>query len=202
MIRKTLLTLCLGVLTLATNDVSAQDKPTLGPDDYDQWERLGAAVLSPDGAWIAVSINRVSDEGELRIHRTDSDSLVVVAFGTRPAFSSGGAWIAYSIGVSPDARDAAEEGDDPVHNSLGLLNLVTGEQEEIEDVESFSFSEDSVYMAIRRYKPEDKESEGADVIVRTVAIGSLMSFGNVSGLGVAGRGSPAGAHHRCGRAGR
>ena len=168
-------------LTWGATDLLAQDEPTLGPDDYDQWERLGGATLSPDGTWMAVSISRVSDEGELRIHRTDSDSVVVVPYGTRPTFTNDGAWLAYSIGVSPDERDAAR-GSGPVRNSLGLMNLRTGEQEEIEDIQSFSFSDDGAYLAIRRYKPEDKDSEGVDVIVRTMATGALMSFGNVSAL--------------------
>ena len=167
-------------LTWGATDVFAQDEPTLGSNDYDQWERLGGGVLSPDGTWMAVSIGRVNDEGELRVHRTDSDSVVVVAFGTRATFTKDGAWLAYSIGVSPDAREAAQGARSPVRNTLGLMNLLTGEQEEIEDIQSFSFSDDGAYLAIRRYKPEDKESDGVDVIVRTMATGAQMSFGNVS----------------------
>ena len=89
-------------LALAATTITAQDRPTLGEDDYDQWERLGPAVLSPQGLWLAVSVGRVSDENELRIHQTDSDSVVVVSYGTRPAFSADGAWLAYAIGVSED----------------------------------------------------------------------------------------------------
>ena len=104
MIRKTIIALSLVCLTAGMTDILAQDVPTLGPDDYDQWESLGNGVLSPSGNWLAVLINRVSDEDELRIHRTDTDSSVVVSFGTRPVFSSDGAWLAYMIGVSPDER--------------------------------------------------------------------------------------------------
>jgi dienelactone hydrolase len=170
------------VLAAGAVGLAAQEKPTLAPDDYDRWERLGQAVLSPDGNWLAVSIGRVNDENELRVHRTDSDSVVVVPLGARPAFSDDGAWLSYSIGVSPDEREAARKRDETVHNALGLLNLATGEQERIEDIESFSFSPDGAYLAIRRYKPEDKESDGVDVIVRTLASGDLMSLGNVSSI--------------------
>ncbi len=149
-------------------------------DDYDQWERLGAATLSRDGTWMAVSIGRVSDEGELRVHRTDSDSVVVIPFGSRPSFSSDGAWLAYSIGVSGDERRRMERNDRPVRNALGLLDLRTGAQEKIEAIQSFSFSEDSRYLAIKRYKPDDKESAGVDVIVRDMSSGSVLSFGNVA----------------------
>ena len=180
MIRKTIIALSLSCLIAGMTNVLAQDMPTLGPDDYDQWESLGNGVLSPSGNWLAVLINRVSDEGELRIHRTDTDSLVVAPFATRPAFSSDGTWLAYAIEMSPEEQDAAQKADEPVHNSMGLLNLSTGDQETINHIESFSFSDDGAYLAIQRYKPEDKESDGVDVVIRTMATGSVMSFGNVS----------------------
>ncbi len=160
----------------------AQQKPTLAPDDYGKWERLGPAVLSPDGRWLAAAVSRVNDENELRIHTTDSDSVVVVAYGSRPAFSDDGRWLAYAIGVSPAERKKLEAARQPVRSSLGLLNLGSGEQEQIDDVESFSLSDDGLYLAFRRYKPEDKESSGVDAVVRELASGSSLSFGNVSAL--------------------
>ena len=167
---------------LLTSDAVAQQKPTLTPDDYGQWETLGQATLSPDGLWLAVGISRVNDEAELRIHRTDSDSVVVVPFGRSPRFSDDGAWLAYAIGISPDEREALQERREPVRNDMGLLNLRTGEQETIEDISSFSFSGDGRHLALRRYEPEEQESAGADAIVRSLASGASISFGNVGAL--------------------
>ena len=174
--------LALAAVAPATAGLHAQQKPTLTPDDYGQWERLGPAALSPDGAWMAVSISRVNDENELRVHATDSDSVVVVPFGSRPSFSADGRWLAYAIGVSPDERKRLEASKTPVRNALGLLDLRSGEQEEIDEVESFSLSDDGRYLAMRRYKPDGKESSGVDVVVRELATGSTLSFGNVSAL--------------------
>ncbi|MDE2974524.1 MAG: prolyl oligopeptidase family serine peptidase [Gemmatimonadota bacterium] len=160
--------------------VQAQERPSLTVDDYGRWERLGAAVLSPDGRWVAVEIGRVNDEDELRIHSTDSDSVVAVPFAAHPAFSSDGRWLAYSIGVSPDERERMRKRERPVRNDLGLLDLRTGDRETVEGIRSFSFSEDALYLALRRYKPDGKKSDGADVVVRELASGkTLMSFGNV-----------------------
>lgn len=159
---------------------TGQQKPTLTAADYDRWERLGGATLSQNGQWMAVSIGRVNDEDELRIHQTRSDSVVVVPFGTRPAFSSDGRWVAYGIGVSPDEREEAEEEDRQVFDKLGLLNLMTGVQTTRDNFESFTFSDDGRYLALRRYKPKDKESAGVDVVVHDLANGTDMSFGNVS----------------------
>ena len=167
-------------LALPPAALQAQEKPTLTVDDYGQFERLGLATLSPDGNWMAVSISRVNDEGELRIHATGSDSVVVVAYATRPVFSSDNLWLAYSIGVSPDERERMQESRQPVKNKLGLLNLRTGEQETIDDIQSFSFSDNGLFLALRLYKPEGKESDGVDVLVRDMATGSSISHGNVT----------------------
>ncbi|MDX1494780.1 MAG: prolyl oligopeptidase family serine peptidase, partial [Longimicrobiales bacterium] len=160
--------------------LSAQEKPTLTEDDYGKWERLGPATISADGEWLAVAISRVNDENELRIHSTTSDSVVVVEYGTRPTFSDDGRWLAYSIGMSEDAREAARRRDQPVRNKLGLLNLETGEQSTRNDIAAFSFSPDGSYIALRRYKPEDKESDGVDIVVHDLAEGTDMLFGNIS----------------------
>ncbi len=160
--------------------VAAQEQPTLGADDYDQWESLGQASLSPDGLWLAVVVRRVDETSELRIHRTDSDSVVIVAEGSRPEFGADGNWLALAIGVSPDERERLGERGDPVRNGVGLLNLRTGEREEIEALQSFAFSDDGRYLALRRYGPQESESDGADVLVRDLTGGGSMSFGNVS----------------------
>ena len=168
---------------LAAPAFAQEEKPTLTVDDYGQWERLGGATLSPDGRWMAAGISRVNDEGELRVHSTDSDSVVVIPFATRPVFSGDNRWLAYSIGVSPDQRERMQEQRQPVRTKLGLLDFQTGEQETIDDIQTFTFSEDGRYLALRRYKPQEKESSGVDVVVRDMADGSTLSFGNVAGHG-------------------
>ena len=181
--RTPILSLALTIVAGSLAGLNAQAKPTLASDDYGQWERLGTGVLSPDGGWLAVGVGRVDDENELRVHATDSDSVVVVAFGSRPAFTRDGRWLVYAIGVSPDERDRMEEQEKPVQSALGLLNLRDGEQERIDAVESFSLSEDGRYLAFRRYKPEGKASAGVDVVVRDLESGASLSFGNVSEMG-------------------
>ena len=174
--------LAVAVGLVSAMPLSAQEKPALTEDNYDQWERLGAAVLSPNGAWMAVSVGRVSEEGELRIHSTRSDSVVIVPFGSRPMFSSDNRWVAYTIDRSEEEREVARERDQEVYDKLGLLNLETGEQLVRDDFASFQFSDDGRYLALRRYKPKDKESNGVDVVVHDLLSDRDMSFGNVSDM--------------------
>ena len=179
-INKMILAVAVGLVSAMP--LSAQEKPALTEDNYDQWERLGAAVLSPNGAWMAVSVGRVSEEGELRIHSTRSDSVVIVPFGSRPMFSSDNRWVAYTIDRSEEEREVARERDQEVYDKLGLLNLETGEQIVRDDFASFQFSDDGRYLALRRYKPKDKESNGVDVVVHDLLSDRDMSFGNVSDM--------------------
>ncbi len=157
------------------SSLHAQEKPTLTEADYGKWERLGPATLSPDGAWLAVQIARVNDEAP---HPPDRlGSWWCPTAPRRPSATTAGGW---RIGVSEDEREAARAADRPVREKLGLLDLETGEQATRDEVASFAFSADGRYLALRRYKPEDKEGEGVDVIVHDLAEGTDMLFGNVS----------------------
>ena len=179
---RSLLVPLLFALPIPTAEVAGQELPTLTPDDYGRWERLGAATLSDDGRWLATAIARVNEENELRIRPlSDPDSVVVVEYGTQPAFSADGRWLAYSIGVGEEEREKLEDADKPVRQALGLLDLAGGEVERIDGVQSFSFSGDGGFIALRRYAPEgDREAKGVDLIVRDLGTGSDINFGNVS----------------------
>jgi dipeptidyl aminopeptidase/acylaminoacyl peptidase len=166
---------------LVCSPLAAQEKPTLAPDDYDRWERIsGGMELSRDGGWMAVPIVRVDEDRELRIHSTRSDSVVAVPHARGAEFSRNGRWVAFMIGHSEAEREAASESNGDLHDKLGLLDLSTGVLTEREDFASFSFSDDGRFLALQRYKPDDKESEGVDVVVHDLETGTDMAFGNVA----------------------
>lgn len=170
------LILCL----LITAVVSAQEKPTLTPEDYGQWESLGSQNFSPDGSWVTYSINRVNSENELRIHSLEADTTKVVAYGSRAVFSDDSMWLAYSIGYSEEAREKMQQKKKPVRNKMGLFDLTTGEVTIIEEVSSFQFRDDGHFLAMRRYAIEGRDSDGADLVIRDLATGIDTNFGNIS----------------------
>ena len=179
-LRTPALALALATLAVATLPAAAQERPTVTPEDYGQWEQLGRAELSRDGSWLAVSISQVNDEDELRIHRTDMDSVVTVAYGAGQAFSEDGRWLVYAIGTSEDEREAAREAEQPVRDDVGIMDLRSGSVSVREEVSSFSLSADGRFVALRRYPGEDQEHDGSDLIVEELATGTRMVFGNVS----------------------
>jgi hypothetical protein len=185
------LVLFLGLAIIGT----AQPKSRLTPADYGQWETLGATSLSPDGKWLAYSVNRSNRNNELRIVGIANGAggePKVVAFGAQPVFSSDARWVAYSIGYSEAQEEKLRKDRKPIHRKLGLLNLANGEQTVVDGIESFSFSANGVYLAMRRYVPEragappaeptaePDAAPGATLIVRQLASGRDTSFGNVA----------------------
>ena len=171
---------------------TAQTKPRLAPADYGQWEILGATSLSPDGKWLAYGVNRSNRNSELRIVSVAGGEPKVAAFGAQPVFSSDSRWVAYGIGYSEAQEEKLRKEKKPIQRKLGLLNLTSGEQTVIEGVESFAFSPNGAYLALRRYAPERKDAPpadpgsetdaapGATLIVRQLASGRDTTFGNVA----------------------
>ena len=205
--RRTAMTALLCFLTL-TITIGAQTKPPATFGDYGQWETLapagGYGGFSPDGRWLAYAINRSNRNNELRITKLADGATKVAAFGAQPAYSSDSKWIAYSIGQSEAEQERLRSEQRPVQNKLGLLNLERGETAPFDGIESFTFSPDGAYLAMRRYPPERpsgapapagrgapgggrggpaapaEETPGTTLIVRQLATGRDTTFGNVS----------------------
>lgn len=182
--------------------LEAQNRKPPAPADYGQWETLvgggrggSAGGLSADGKWLATVVNRSNGNNELRLMRVAGDPAKPVPFGAQPSFSADAKWAAYAIGYSETQQDKLRKDKKPIHNKLGLTNLATGEQSEIEAIESFAFSPTGTWLAMRRYPPEkaptpggdsapaaadDDNPAGATLIVRNLATGRDISLGNAS----------------------
>lgn len=157
--------------------LSAQPKPLITPKDYGKWELLGQPRLSPRGDWVAVPVNRVSEESELRIRGGPRDTTIVVAFGTAAAFSADGRWVAYAIGVSPKERERLTKDKKPIRNNFEARNLSTGKVVAVNEVNAFSFSPDGRFISMTRYAAEGKRV--SDVLVEDLVHGTRMPFANV-----------------------
>jgi dipeptidyl aminopeptidase/acylaminoacyl peptidase len=150
----------------------------VGPEDYGRFETTGAGRLSPDGRWLAHAVSRVNEQNELRVRLIGRDSMVVVPFGGSPAFSGDSRWLAYSMGVSTSERERLTEAKTPVRNRAELLDLRTGRVAALGEIESYEFSPDGAWLALRGYAPEGRR--GSDLIIRDLERATNTNFGNVS----------------------
>ncbi len=178
MIRRLFAYAALASLTAA--QLHAQAKPLVTPKDLGKWESLGAARISPDGAWVAWGIARGNEENDLRVRGGAKDSTAVIAYGAGAVFTADSKWLGYTVGVAPKERERLTKEKKPVHNSVGVRNLATGETIFVPDASTFSFSASGTHVAISKYAAEGKRVN--DVIVVDLGKGTRTSFSNVSEL--------------------
>lgn len=187
--RQTIITILFAFSLMLTS--GAQTKPTVTPADYGQWEIFGGSTLSPDGKWLAYGINRSNRNNELRITNVADGTTKTAAFGAQPVFSYDSRWVAYNIGYSEAQQEKLTKEKKPIQRKLGLLNLTTGAQTVLDNIETFAFSPNGAYLAMRRYPPKKdttdatqgadaSDAPGATLIVRHLASGRDTTFGNVA----------------------
>lgn len=125
---------------------TAGQQPTVSPDDYERFERLGAFEFDPHGGWVVAAITRGDGTRELRLHRADrGGDPLVLAQGSGPEFSGDGRWMAYRKGVPEGEQEAAEE---PTEDRLGLVDLTAGTDTVLSDVRAFAFRDDGPLLAL------------------------------------------------------
>ncbi|HET9423986.1 MAG TPA: prolyl oligopeptidase family serine peptidase, partial [Gemmatimonadaceae bacterium] len=163
--------------TAVVSTASAQTRPLVTPKDYGKWELLGATRLSPRGDWVALNVNRVDEENQLRIRGGPRDTTIIVTYGSAPAFTADGKWVVYTIGVAPKERERLTREKKPIRNSVELRNLVTGQTVPVADISSWSISPDGRFVALTRYAAEGKRT--SDVLVHDLSSGTRLSFANV-----------------------
>ncbi len=168
------------VLVAPSSLILAQEKPTVKPGDYGQWESLGGATLSPDARWLAYGIRRVNEENELRIRSLRRDTTRVVPWGSDPRFSADSRWLVWAVGVSPDERKRLEKEKKPVREGVGLLDLDSGTERAFDEIAASAFDATGAFLVLHGYAPEEPKGKGADLRVMNLAQGTEVTFGNVS----------------------
>src|SRR5690606_6317754 len=68
---------------------------------------------------------------------------------------------------------------DSVHDKVGIVELASGKSTLLDDVRSFAPSADGAYVALQLYPARGARTHGSDLVVRDLADGSDVSFGNV-----------------------
>lgn len=178
--------------------VASAERAALAPSEYDRIATLGGSALSPDGKWIAYDYRRGSGGGELRYRQLASGAEQSVQLGTGAVFSNDSRWLIYTIlgdstpawaraaaaaaAAAGPARGTAEAGGASAErrNRVGIVDLRTATTTVLEDVQSFAVSSDGFRVALRRYPPAGRQGRGGELVVRDLAQGTELTFGNVA----------------------
>ena len=158
----------------------AQQKKWLTADDYGKWQSLGAMDLSPNGQWVAYQVMVQEDNDTLYIKNRLTDTLYKMAFASAPEFSKDNKWIAFRIGLPFKEAEKLRDQSKPVEYKMGLLNLVTGKKEIIQNINRFSFSRNGKFLAAYLSPPKENKDKGAVLLLKNLSDGTTRTIGNVT----------------------
>lgn len=115
-------------------------------EDVMQFEDISSITWSDKGEWLAYEVNPDRGDGELKVLHTGSGTEYTIERAGNAGFSQSGNWLGALISASLTDRLNEEEG--YKDKRFLLLNTGSGEQEIIENVRSFRFSESGEALAL------------------------------------------------------
>ncbi|MGD9252995.1 MAG: hypothetical protein PVG92_03575, partial [Holophagae bacterium] len=150
------------VLTVATAAVAGDRALTY--EDLMKFSQIEDAVISDDGDWIAYAVVPDRGDSEVVVRSTATDTEYRIERGARPVISSDGLWVAAEITPTLEEREQAKDAkkDDAPKKGLSVVNLRTGNEERLDEVESFAFSEGGRWLVFKRYEVDTTEDEELD----------------------------------------
>lgn len=163
---------------------SAQQQ-SLDHDVYEIWNRITSRSIANNGEWAAYDYSPEKGDETLEVHSLSNDVLHKIPRGNSARFTHDSQHVLYLISPSEDSVQAAkkadlDEGEMP-KDTLGILNLTTGEAHHIPRVQSFKLPADmgNVVAYLLEEADADSTGKGATLQVRDLATNSADSFAHV-----------------------
>ena len=146
-------------------------------EDVMKFEDIGSIQLSDNGNWVAYEVWPDRGDGRVEVKSTNGNNTYSIMLGASPRITPNGVWVAAYKKV-PLAEELKSEKNKP-KQGLSLLSTGDGSVIEFDSVQSFTFSEDGNWLAIKHYQSkqvEDLKSKhkklGTTVRLRNVNSGS------------------------------
>jgi dipeptidyl aminopeptidase/acylaminoacyl peptidase len=201
--RRTIPSLLLLFVAAGVPGLHAQDHPPLDHEVYEIWRTIGNRAISADGRWVHYTLELEDGDGELVVRHVDSDREHRVARGAAPRFARDGSHVVFLIRPQVEAvREARRDrnGGEAPRDSLGILELATGDVIRVADVRGFRLpGRGGGWVAYHLHperpgegepedpgKPEDEAederaaSSRAPLVLRELATGEERRFADVS----------------------
>ena len=153
------LVLLLLALLLAA-PASAQEKRPLDHDAYDIWNRIQQSGLSADGRWLHYRLTPGHGDATLVVQEVSGEGIHEIERGQNPAFTRDGGFVVFRIAPTLEAREEARSNrNTPMpRDSLGILEVATGELRRIPRLKAFTVPEESrEWIVIHREAPGNGE---------------------------------------------
>jgi dipeptidyl aminopeptidase/acylaminoacyl peptidase len=151
-----------GLWILLAAGLEAQTaKRPLDHDAYDRWNRIQGQQLSQDGAWLGYALTPGDGDGTLVVRSLRTTTEHRVPRGTAAAFTADARFVVFRItpmeAEVEKAQEAGRRGNAAPQDSLGILDLTTGQIAKVERVRAFQIPEESSeWVAYHKQAPAEE----------------------------------------------
>ncbi|MCP4723571.1 MAG: prolyl oligopeptidase family serine peptidase, partial [bacterium] len=174
------------ILTLFSVNVFAQgaDKKEVSIDDYVKWRNITGTSISDDGNWITYGYHGVNRDDTLYVKNIVSGKEFEIQRGSSPLISDNGRFAAYRLSLPFAQAKKLMKDKKPIPVKLEVMDLNTGDKYQVENIASFSFSEGSKYLAVKKTKlSQSAKHRGTDLLLRNLENGTNELIGSVADYG-------------------
>ncbi len=203
-----------------TSASAQQAKVPLDHSVYDGWNRISARAISNDGQWVFYRLSPGLGDSELYVRNIRSGQEIEIPRGDSADFTRDSRFVVFQIqpqdSIVKDLRIKDTRPANLPKDSLGILNLATGEIVRIERVKSFAVPDEAggwvAYLHDEpRPEPEDSseagprrprggrddqggnngddKAEGTQLVVRNLASGAEWQYEDVTAYAFAENGA-------------
>jgi len=159
----------LAAFTLAPAMAQRVPKKPISYDAYDSWRSIQGTQISRDGVWLAYTLAPQDGDGELLVRNLQTGKEWRLSRGSGAVITADAKFVVYSVAppkadVDKAKKDKKKPEEQP-KNSLGILNLATGEVATVERVKSFKVAEDGttrIAYLLEAPLPKPEEKKEAD----------------------------------------
>ncbi len=166
---------------LSINQMEAQQRKLITPEDYGKWEVLRGTEISKDGNWSSYQVDNVDKDKTTFLYNVSERTTKSYPNAAKSEFSKAGGWFIYEkilSGKEQKAKDKKKKDEkkkkEPKVNDKMLVNLTNSDTLLLSGVKEYSFSEKDSYLAMLR------KNEGVNtLLIKDLKTEVQMSFGNV-----------------------
>ena len=173
--RRLAVVLVLAAFTLAPAMAQRVPKKPISYDAYDSWRSIQGTQISRDGVWLTYTLAPQDGDGELLVRNLQTGKEWRLSRGTGAVITADAKFVVYSVApVKADVEKAKKDKKKPEEqpkNSLGILNLATGEVTTVERIKNFKVAEDgTTHVAYLLEAPLPKPEEKKDADKKEAAV--------------------------------
>jgi hypothetical protein len=129
----------------AAGQMQEAAKKVLDHDAYDTWNRISASAVSADGRWVLYGIASEANDPVLTVTSVDGSATHVVERAESARFGMENRYVAFTIKPSKaavkEARERRVRAEQLPPDTLGVLDLQTGEVVRVARLRSFRMPE-------------------------------------------------------------